>query len=240
MSLFSRLLCSLRLTLSQLNNLTSDGFLSGMDWFLNQTASISTCGGLRTYICPLLALPRPDFIPDEIALLQYESEAEYKSFYSTPLGQYYQGLHERFFNMTLSHSLVPVGYGGSVKTGNAYCTPDCNVEWNDFQASTSTFYNHSENINAEAVEDIVAQIERVPGLAAAVFGVYDQYVKLFSFWKNALARAKGAAAVASILASMTVVGNVSQPAENVQPPLTLAYGTTVNVTILPCDIQTVK
>jgi hypothetical protein len=110
----------------RLASLDRTSFREGMQWFLNQTTHISNCGGLRLYVVPLIdTTGLPDYIPDEIALLQYKSADLYHSFYSTPIGQYYQKLHGRFFDMNRSYSLVPEDFNGSLQVNKAYCFPNC-------------------------------------------------------------------------------------------------------------------
>ncbi len=112
----------------KLDALSRTEFLAGLDWFLNQTTHISNCGGLQLYVVPFIdTSDLPPFVPDEIALLQYKSADLYHSFYSTPIGRYYQGLHAKFFNMSRSASLVPEDYKGDYQTGHAYCVPNCKL-----------------------------------------------------------------------------------------------------------------
>jgi hypothetical protein len=222
-----------------LDNLTETTLIEGLDWFLNQTASISVCGGLRTYICPMLT-HRASVFPDEIALLQYESEALYHKFYATPLGKYYQGLHAQFFNMSKSHSLVPVDFINfeSLALNSAYCVPNCDVVWNDFQASHSTFTLGSDVKPLLLMADIVVQIQKISGFKATVFGIYPDYIKITSFWSDISGSAVFAKYLQSLQSEIVPLGSsFEQISENVLPPLNMQFGHTYNVTLGECKMN---
>ena len=217
----------------RLDNQTTSSFASGLDWFLNQTVSISVCGGLKTYIVPLMNSSASKW-PDEIALLQYESEAEYHKFYSTPLGKFYQSLHAQYFNMSLSHSLVPETFASfqNVSIDSAYCIPNCDVNWNDFSASHSVF-GFGEQNPLFVIPQLVKPLINIPGFKATVFGVYDNYIKMTNFWSN-LQGSKKYVQILETLSVQPIGGPFEQIAQNVSPPLKIEYGNTYNVTIDSC------
>jgi hypothetical protein len=149
-----------------------------MEWFLNQTTHISNCGGLRLYIVPLINTTNlPEFVPDEIALLQYRSADLYHSFYATPIGKYYQALHARFFNMTRSLSIVPQTYENTIQIDHAYCVPNCNFSWTDLFSAVSIV----ENDLGIGLSSLDFDLRKAFGNfqpEAIVVGVYQYYVKV--------------------------------------------------------------
>lgn len=245
----------------RLSNLTHGQFKTGMQWFLNQTTHISNCGGLRLYVVPLIDTSGlPSYVPDEIALLFYQSADEYHSFYSTPIGKFYQNLHARFFNMSRSASLVPQDFDANgLQFNHAYCYPNCEYavlfcllllgfrvfsfnlqnsqSWTDLYAATSTVYNDN-SFNLDELDDLVEYEVDNTGAKAVVFGIYQQYLKFVYFFKTPQLRDAAKSLVATLNGQVgQAVGPMYQVAENVVPPLTLQFGHTVNVTIGPCTLN---
>lgn len=220
----------------KLDTLTEDEFRHGMDWFLNQTTWISPCGGLRTYIVTLLrGKEAPENIgsPDEIALLQYENETEYNMFYSTPLGKYYQGLHAKFFNMSISHSLVPVDYNGTSEAGTAFCIPNCTQDWNSMLASSSVFYGTK---NATTDLSLYIKLTRtLPSVPVLVLGVYDTYVKQTAFWNSQNDRVLGMNLLRHLLTQTGYKLVAEVDVYNASPPFDVHWKTSINATIVRND-----
>ncbi len=188
------------------------------------------------YVVPLLDNSAEAYLPDEIALLQYHSEALYHTFYATPIGQYYQNLHAKFFNMSVSHSLVPQDKIAKFSFNQAFCLPSCNFTWTDYFAASTVFYYDEVDLH-KLQTTMQGFLDAQPAAVALVVGIYPNYCKVVSFF----ASDKDLSAVAPTIEQQlepfgTFVGPAVQPARNVVPPLDLAFGTTVNVTIGPCTI----
>lgn len=105
-------------------------------------ATVATPGkfGLRAYLVVLPPEDHPAFVPDEIALVIYGSEAKYREMNSNPEGKKYQESHWDVFQRGPSGSLVPQPFSGSVgelpEKGLAFDLLEKPVDW---QAGHSLF-----------------------------------------------------------------------------------------------------
>ena len=122
-----------------------DGFAQALGQiFIPSTVQYGRGKGLTAYLPAipvrpdqLLALRRQGVdLPDEMALVVYESEASYKALRQTPVGQAYAKLHTRFFSMdpdplkTKSKSAVPELFAGPlVAIDHAYDLLQSNANW---------------------------------------------------------------------------------------------------------------
>jgi len=59
-------------------------------------------------------------LPDEVALLSYQSEKSYKDYRATSVGKRYGDLHGEMFDMQASKSLVVESFAGTVASEHAY------------------------------------------------------------------------------------------------------------------------
>ncbi len=222
----------------RLASLTRDQFSEGMEFFLNQTATISNCGGLSLYIVPLVDNSDDASLPDEIALLHYRSEALYHEFYATPIGQYYQNLHAKFFNMSVSHSLVPQDENTTFAVNQAYCIPNCSFTWTMYFAASLVLRFTSPPALQQLQKTVTSFLSLDNAPAALVVGIYETYVKIVTFFKSESDIGAASSDLEDLLLQYgQFVGPAVQPARNVVPPLHLEFGSTVNVTIGPCKFD---
>jgi len=84
-------------------------------------ATVKTPGnyGLKAYLVALLPKTDRTDLPDEIALVVYNSELNYHKMNAAPDGQAYQMKHWNLFTPKISFSLVPQPYLGSVPSNDA-------------------------------------------------------------------------------------------------------------------------
>ena len=96
-----------------------DQFVNGLnDVFISATVKVGSGKGMIAYE-PLVTAGIPG-LPDEIALVSYQSKNVYDSLYSTEEGKKYQNLHWQYFDRSLSHSLTPESFQGTVVYEHAY------------------------------------------------------------------------------------------------------------------------
>jgi hypothetical protein len=74
---------------------------------------------LTSYL-PVVLPEAENALPGEIALLSYESEADYRAYRATAEGKHYGDLHWQLFQRDLSKSLVPEPYVGTLGIEKAY------------------------------------------------------------------------------------------------------------------------
>ncbi len=78
--------------------------------FMPATVKINAGKGLVSYTVAVPPAEKPAFIPDEFALVAYESEERYRSQVATPEGKRYQEMHWDIFDRNTSKSVVPVRF----------------------------------------------------------------------------------------------------------------------------------
>ncbi len=107
-------------------------FATGInETFIPRTARIAEVGGLVSYLPVLTAQPetKPTFVPDELALVAYESQEAYKKYRATPEGQQYSDLHWTYFDRPTSKSLEPAPFAGTLALEQAYDVLGSDAHW---------------------------------------------------------------------------------------------------------------
>ena len=101
------------------------------DIFLPATAALAkTTANLISYQPLLLPeyLLETEKLPVELALVEYASEAEYRSYRETEEGQAYSNLHWNYFEKSTSKSTVPTAFAGVLESEKAYLLGG-NIHW---------------------------------------------------------------------------------------------------------------
>jgi hypothetical protein len=94
-------------------------FLNGLNkTFFKDTIEVGKGRGLISYQPYVTNMN--DGIPDELALVIYESEEKYRQIRSTPAGERYSALHWDFFEKEISKSTVSKPFSGVLEDGQAY------------------------------------------------------------------------------------------------------------------------
>lgn len=78
--------------------------------FMPATVKINAGKGLVSYTVAVPPSEKPSVIPDEFALVAYESEEKYRKQASSPEGQRYGRMHWDIFDSKTSKSIVPVRF----------------------------------------------------------------------------------------------------------------------------------
>ncbi len=93
-------------------------FLNGLNQiFFRDTIEVGKGRGLTSYQ-PYITKMDND-VPDELALVIYESEAKYRQIRSTPEGERYSALHWKYFEKDISKSTVSIPFEGKMVEGQA-------------------------------------------------------------------------------------------------------------------------
>lgn len=103
-------------------------FLNGLNKiFFKNTINVAQGRGLLSYQ-PYIAQMKSN-VPDELALVVYESEEKYKAIRSTPEGENYSALHWDFFEKETSKSTVSSPFKGELVEGSAYELKSSFKDW---------------------------------------------------------------------------------------------------------------
>ncbi len=84
--------------------LTGDQFLKELPSFMKDTVDLYNGRGLNNYMVVIPPADKPDFVPDEFALVALNSEAEYAAIRNTEEGKVYSARHWDVFNKEKSAS----------------------------------------------------------------------------------------------------------------------------------------
>ncbi|MBT3981740.1 MAG: hypothetical protein HOE90_10330 [Bacteriovoracaceae bacterium] len=105
-------------------------FLDGLnEIFIPKTVEQGKNDGLISYLPVLPKRDKPSFIPDELALVTYESEKRYRELRKKPHGSSYQKLHWEYFEKGKSKSLVPQKWSGNAQFEEAYDVLQSEANW---------------------------------------------------------------------------------------------------------------
>jgi len=104
---------------TKLRSLSSADFIQGLTQvFIPATVQVGAHQGLLAYepVLPAAGLG----LPDEVALVSYESKATYDALFATDAGKTYQNLHWQYFDRSASRSLTPQPFSDEVDFEQAY------------------------------------------------------------------------------------------------------------------------
>ena len=162
--------------------------------FIPATVNQGKGKGLLAYQPVLPPIEKPDFIPDEFALVTYQSENGYRALKKMPVGAVYQKLHWSYFDRSRSKSLVPEEYRGEVALEKAYDLLKGNTDWQKGASFFSLFLRASAESNLQFVARINSYILNskqqfvAGGLNSWVILVADGYAAEYQLWKTSAAR----------------------------------------------------
>ncbi|MGV8121408.1 MAG: hypothetical protein AB2L14_16740 [Candidatus Xenobiia bacterium LiM19] len=103
--------------------------------FIPATVKINAGKGLVSYTVAVPPSDKPAFVPDEFALVAYESEERYRLQAATPEGKKYGLMHWDIFDRNTSKSVVPVKFSETnpkiLSANIAYDTVGRNTNWQE-------------------------------------------------------------------------------------------------------------
>lgn len=160
--------------------------------------------GLTAYLPAMLPKEKPDGLPDEIALVYYESQDVYRQARTFVGGQLYADIHDLVFFREKNLSGSPLKFSGALEPNSAVFHFDSAADW-QLGASRVSVVARPSGLDGEAYYRQVAEALRTlaaqkpAGIDAAVTAVADAYVVHWEHWtsRESLAAAP-AASVESI------------------------------------------
>jgi hypothetical protein len=149
-------------------------FMDGLnDGLIPATIRTAAGNGLVAYQ-PVLTQGLKE-LPDEIALISYENEDIYNALYSTVAGKAYQNLHWQYFSQSLSHSLVPTPYMGTVGIEQSYDFHPEYANWKENHTSVLVFYRNANETDSAYLERAKRHLNRALH-GDWVHGIFDRVV----------------------------------------------------------------
>jgi len=109
-------------------------FMDSLPSFMNETVELYQNKGLSNYIVAIPPQSKPDFIPDEFALVAMKDEKSYRDVRATPEGQKYSERHWEVFDNETSKS-APKFYRmsevqhESLESGSSYDMVEKSIDW---------------------------------------------------------------------------------------------------------------
>ncbi len=150
--------------------------------FVPTTVNVGAGHGLTAYL-PALPPEHKSDVPDEIALVVYESKSAYDALRATPQGAAYAAMHDEIFSRDLgSKSTVPEPYMGSIQNEKAYDLLQSNLNW---QRGFVVWKISRINSSADRYVRGVAQTFANRGLASYVVLAHGGLLYEYQLWKSA-------------------------------------------------------
>jgi quinol monooxygenase YgiN len=127
-------------------------------------------------------------VPEEFALLQYESEAAYKAYRATDAGKAYGDLHWEMFDQATSKSAVVEAFTGKIETTHAYDLLGQDIDW---KRASTYFQIHKRNPEVSETEFLAALSNSFAesratatqyGLQAAIVLVMPDHIAVYEAW----------------------------------------------------------
>lgn len=161
--------------------------------FIPSTIQFQAPLGLAAYLPSVLPNDKPDPVPDEIALVFYESQDVYKSTFKTVGGRVYAELHRPVFAPS-SLSGFPVKLEDTLKADTAYYLFDNPADWHYGTCKVLVGTPPDDQENGDFLtslhEWLVEERTRAPeGLDGAIVCASESYLIYWEHWYDtALAR----------------------------------------------------
>ena len=160
--------------------------------FVPATVKFGVGQGMVAYLPVLPAETKPSILPDEVALVAYSDEPTYRALMQTPQGRQYGDLHWTYFDRSVSKSLVPVIYAGSVEGETAYSIFNTSVDWQqDGVPSFSIFLKGKSASAPDYLKDVKTladainiQIMAMNSVKGALVMVAADYVLIYENGKS--------------------------------------------------------
>lgn len=194
--------------------------------FVPETVKVGAGNGLLAYL-PALPQPHNSIVPDEIALVVYESKARYDALRATPAGQNYANMHWDVFSREKgSKSLEPVAYTGPLQNLQAVDVLQSSAPW---QKGFAVWTISKLNGSPDDYLRMVAQRFASKGLASYVVLSADSYLYEYQLWTSPAAYASARGLLFHLAQGVLgfVAGSAARPAA--LPNAYLRYGEALNL-----------
>lgn len=129
--------------------------------------------GLNSYT-PYVTPKNSGDLPDEIALITYDSEDIYRSLRSTAPGIAYTDLHWELFKKDVSKSTVPVQFEGVLENDKAYELDATYEGWKSGTTYLTIYKRNNEDLSVLARE--FARLKNIKGLKNSILLITEKYI----------------------------------------------------------------
>lgn len=175
----------------KLSTLTPADFLTALgSIFIPVTAQLQSLYGLTAYLPTVLPTGKPNGVPDEIALVFYETQKAYNDTSQIVAGRAYSALHKTVFAFPASLSGFPLFLGlGTVTLDQPYYLFKRPVDW---QCGFTQVFVGARPANV-TVTDFAAKLTKflqslqkrpAPGLDGAIACASSNYVVYWEHWNS--------------------------------------------------------
>lgn len=158
----------------KLENITEQKFMNDLNQrLLPDLIKLAAGKGLSSY-SPYVTPKNHGDLPDEIALITYESEDIYRSIRSTVPGTAYSDLHWELFKKDISKSTVPVQFEGTLEVDHAY---ELDAKYEGWRTGTTylTIYKRN-NTDLSVLAQEFAKLKTTRGLKNSILLITEKYI----------------------------------------------------------------
>jgi len=160
--------------------------------FIPGTPQFQAPLGLTAYLPAVLPTEVPNGLPDEIALVFYESQQDYNDAKTTIAGRAYADLHSTVFSFIpprRSTSDWPAIFSGELEAEKPYFLFDKKVDWqagtvNVLVASRAESSSAEQFLNSVKTGVTTIQAAALPGLDGAIVVVASDYLVYWEHWTD--------------------------------------------------------
>jgi hypothetical protein len=197
-----------------LEGLESSRFLEMLgSIFIPATVKCQTPLGLTAYLPSVLPPDKPPGVPDEIALVFYQSQEAYRLAKETLAGRTYSKLHDLVFS-SKSLSGFPAPFGEVLLPDKPYHLFDTAVDWQQGLTRVFLGVRRSPQAGSDFLKDAAAWLTvertRAGGPDGAVVAASQDYLVYWEHWPEAAAAARSRASTLAELA-VPVLQNEAAP-----------------------------
>jgi hypothetical protein len=181
----------------RLGTLTPQDFLTDLGTiFIPVTAQLQRLYGLTAYLPTVLPTSKPEGVPDEIALVFYESQQAYTDTSSIVAGRAYSLLHRTVFAFPASQTGFPILFQSTANLGQPYHLFTGAVDWQQGYAQVFVGARAPSVMPQKFLSQLrsfFAQQQTYPakGLDGAVFCIAADWVLYWEHWVSEAASLKG-------------------------------------------------
>jgi hypothetical protein len=149
--------------------------------FFSKTIDVGVRKGLLAYQPYVTKMT--NHLPDEVALVTYESEEKYKTIRSTPDGEAYSALHWEYFDKDISKSTVAIAFSNTVATDIAYeIWPD----FKDWQQGDTYLAFYQKPEQTATLTSLIQNLMKDRKINDSVIMIKDQFVIEYRSMKNSM------------------------------------------------------
>ena len=148
--------------------------------FMPMTVQMQRLFGLTAYLPAVLPETKSEGMPDEIALVFYQTQEAYHEAKRCVGGRSYSELHQLLFDMPASASSFPEMFTGEVQPDKAYHLFPKSVDW---QIGSARLYAGTRRSKLKAagflkrLGQVAAELQKVPGsLDAVIFCATNEWL----------------------------------------------------------------